>query len=160
MAGNKVLQSVESILEGFLKENQLMLYDLELVKEGRDRILRVFIDKEWKDSGEEKFVSTDDCELVSRFLSDGLDEEDFIEENYYLEVSSPGMERQLKKDRDFERYMGRLVDVKLYSGVNGKKLHTGNLKSYEDGSVTVEVDGEELKFTKEQIAKVNLAIVF
>lgn len=160
MAGNKVLQSVESILEGFLKGNQLMLYDLELVKEGRDRILRVFIDKEWKDSGEEEFVSTDDCELVSRFLSDRLDEEDLIEENYYLEVSSPGMERQLKKDRDFERYMGRLVDVKLYSGVNGKKLHTGNLKSYEDGSVTVEVDGEELKFTKEQIAKVNLAIVF
>lgn len=171
MAGKKVIETVIEILDGFTSEADLEIYDIELVKEGRDRILRVFIDKapEADEEGKwlDRYVSTDDCEKVSRFLSDRLDQEEFenlIEENYYLEVSSPGMNRQLKKEKDFLRYMGRLIDIKLYKGLDGKKEYTGILKSYCNGNIVIDIeDGKDLKeiaFEKEQIAKVSLTVIF
>ncbi|SFE35946.1 ribosome maturation factor RimP [Peptostreptococcaceae bacterium pGA-8] len=164
LAGKKIVEAVSDMLSGFLEKSDLELYDIELVKEGRDRILRVFIDKTVTYDGDgveiECFVSTDECELVSRFLSERLDEEDPIEENYLLEVSSPGMSRQLKKEKDFIRYIGKLVDIKLYKSYEGSKEYTGILKNYENGNVTIETEEKKIHFEKEQIAKVSLSFVF
>ena len=119
MAKKKVTELVADISAGFLEENGLELYHCEFVKEGRDWFLRVFIDK--AGDGADEYVSTDDCELVSRFLSEKLDEADPVAQNYYLEVSSPGMDRTLYKPQDFARFAGKQVDVTLYKGMDGKK---------------------------------------
>ena len=103
----KIAEVAEEILQEFLAENGLSLYDAEYVKEGPDRVLRVYIDKE------DGYIGTEDCEKVSRFLSDKLDELDPIEDNYVLEVSSPGLDRELKKDEHFSRYIGEEVEVSL-----------------------------------------------
>ena len=96
MAEVKITELAETILSEFLSQNKLELYNVEFVKEGKDRFLRVYIDK--AQDAEDEYVDTDDCELVSRYLSEKLDEEDPIEDNYYLEVSSPGLERTLFRD--------------------------------------------------------------
>ena len=106
---NKIVSLVESLTADFLKENDLMLWDCEFVKEGRDWFLRVYVDRT---DGE--YVSTDDCEKVSQFLSDAMDERDPIEQNYYLEVSSPGMDRELIKPEHFQACLGQEVEVKTY----------------------------------------------
>ena len=106
---NKIVSLVESLTADFLKENDLMLWDCEFVKEGRDWFLRVYVDRT---DGE--YVSTDDCEKVSQFLSDAMDERDPIEQNYFLEVSSPGMDRELIKPEHFQACLGQEVEVKTY----------------------------------------------
>ena len=106
---NKVTSLVEDLTADFLKKNDLMLWDCEFVKEGRDWFLRVYVDRT---DGE--YVSTDDCEKVSQFLSEALDERDPIEQNYYLEVSSPGMDRELVKPEHFKTCLGQEVEVKAY----------------------------------------------
>ena len=106
---NKTVSLVEDLTADFLKENDLMLWDCEFVKEGRDWFLRLYIDRT---DGE--YVSTDDCEMVSSFLSKELDERDPIEQNYYLEVSSPGMDRELVKPEHFRLCIGQEVEVKTY----------------------------------------------
>lgn len=106
---NKVTSLVEDLTADFLKKNDLMLWDCEFVKEGRDWFLRVYVDRT---DGE--YVSTDDCEKVSQFLSEALDERDPIEQNYYLEVSSPGMDRELVKPEHFKACLGQEVEVKTY----------------------------------------------
>ena len=111
---NKVVSLVEDLTAEFLKENNLTLWDCEFVKEGRDWYLRLYIDRT---DGE--YVSTDDCEMVSEFLSAELDERDPIEQNYYLEVSSPGMDRELVKPEHFKACIGQEVDVKTYVPIKG-----------------------------------------
>ena len=123
MAKKKISELVKELTGDFLLENGLELYHCEFVKEGRDWFLRVYIDKHDPDS----YVSTDDCEMVSRFLSDRLDEEDPIAQNYYLEVSSPGMDRILYEPEHFEKFKGKQVEVKLYKAINGRKVFTGTL---------------------------------
>lgn len=160
MAKQKITEYTEEVLRGFLSENGLELYDCEYVKEGRDRFLRVYIDKV-QTGDEEEYISTDDCELVSRYLSDRLDADDPVEENYYLEVSSPGMDRKLTKPEHFERFIGKQIDVKLYRGVDGRKEFTGTLAATTDGQITIETeDGREYVFTADQVAKASLAVVF
>ena len=106
-------------------------------------------------------MTSDDCEKISRYLSDKLDEADPIQQNYVLEVSSPGLDRPLISDKDFERFMGSRVEVKLYEAVNGTKAFEADLCGYADGTVTVKTDsGEELSLPKDKIAKINLAVVF
>ena len=124
MAKKKISELVKELTGDFLLENGLELYHCEFVKEGRDWFLRVYIDKHDPDS----YVSTDDCEMVSRFLSDRLDEEDPIAQNYYLEVSSPGMDRILYEPEHFEKFKGKQVEVKLYKAINGRKVFTGTLQ--------------------------------
>ncbi|MDR0518909.1 MAG: ribosome maturation factor RimP, partial [Clostridiales Family XIII bacterium] len=100
-------------------------------------------------------------ELVSRYLSDRLDEEDFISGNYYLIVSSPGMDRPLLTDGHFERYRGALVDVSLYKGVDGRKSYSGTLVERTDDSVTiVDDDGREVNLPRDFVSKVKLQVVF
>ena len=111
---NKVVSLVEDLVKDFLKENDLYLWDCEFVKEGRDWFLRLYVDRT---DGE--YVSTDDCEKVSQFLSAEMDERDPIEQNYYLEVSSPGMDRELIKPEHFRACLGQEVEVRTYVPIKG-----------------------------------------
>ena len=159
MAKKKINETIAEIAEAFLKNEGLELYNVEFVKEGKDWFLRVYIDKLSDDT--EEYVSTDECEKVSRFLSNELDRLDPIEQNYYLEVSSPGMDRQLIEPKHYAKYAGKLVEVKLYRGVTGKKLYEGVLVGLIDNKVVIKDENEnELAFDVDQVAKTNLAVVF
>ena len=166
MAKKKITEILEEITADFLVQNGLELYNSEFVKEGKDWFLRVYIDKLPKEGAdgkvEEEYVSTDDCESVSRFLSAELDRLDPIEQNYYLEVSSPGLDRALLKEKDFIRFCGHMVDISLYKAVNGKKAYQGTLKGLTDDNKIVITDekGEEIEFPREQVAKTRLAVIF
>ena len=130
------------------------LVDVEWVKEGANWYLRAYIDKE-------NGITVDDCEEVSRALSDLLDEEDFISENYILEVSSPGLGRPLKKEKDFIRSMGKDVDVRLYRQIDKQKEFTGALSAYDENTVTLTMeDGSLMVFEKPDIALIRLALDF
>ena len=108
-----------------------------------------------------QYVSTDDCEKVSRFLSAELDRLDPIEQNYYLEVSSPGMDRALLKDKDFQRFSGEIVDVSLYKALDGKKTYQGRLLGIENEKIIITDEKDKrIEFPREQVAKTKLAIIF
>ncbi len=108
-----------------------------------------------------QYVSTDDCEKVSRFLSAELDRLDPIEQNYYLEVSSPGMDRTLLKDKDFARFSGEIVDVSLYKALEGKKTYQGRLVGIEDEKIIITDEKDKrIEFPREQVAKTKLAVIF
>ncbi len=159
MAKIQIKELVSQLIGDFLADNELELYNTEFKKEGRDWYLRVYIDK--AAASEEMYVSTDDCEKVSRYLSDRLDEEDPIEQNYYLEVSSPGLDRQLYEQKDFDRFTGSVVDVKLYKSVGGRKEYQGVLEGLKDGVVMITAEGDQhYEFPMDQVAKVNLAVIF
>ncbi len=158
MAKKRIKELIEEISAGFLAENGLELYNVEFVKEAKDWFLRVYIDKREE---AEDYVSTEDCEKVSRFLSDELDRMDPIEQNYYLEVSSPGMDRQLLTPEHYRRFTGKQVVVKLYSGIEGRKVYEGVLQGLRDGNVVIKDDKDkEWMFPLDQVAKTNLAVVF
>ena len=123
------------------------------MKEGSDWYLRAYIDKEGG-------VDIDDCEAVSRALSDKLDEEDFIEDAYTLEVSSPGLGRQLKKDRHFANSIGQDVELKLFKPREGVKEFAGTLKGFDDQTVTVEINGTDEEFIRKEISVIKLALDF
>ncbi len=144
----------EKLLEPIIEENKFELVDVEYVKEAGTYYLRAYIDKEGG-------ISIDDCELVSRALSDLLDKEDFIPDAYILEVSSPGLGRPLKKDKDFQRSMGEEVDIKLYRPIEKQKDFTGILKDYDGQNVTIQIDDEtKMTFEKKDIALIRLAFDF
>ena len=151
---SKIEETVWQIAEPIANENGLEIYDVEFKKEGSDYFLRVFIDKE-------EGVSIDDCEAVSRPLSDALDEADPISEGYYLEVSSPGIERQLKRQQDFDRFCGENISVKLFRAVNGTKQLTAKLVSRTEDVLTVETEaGEKIEIDNKDVAVVRLAVDF
>ena len=152
----KVKDMVAAELEGFLSENGYELYNVEFVKEGRDWFLRVYIDLPDPD----EYVGTEDCEKVSRYLSEVLDEKDPIAQNYYLEVSSPGMDRALIRDEDYDRYAGRQVEVSLYSAINGRKKLEGTLKGLEGDEIVITDDSGEIRLPREKVAKTKLAVIF
>lgn len=143
----------EELVMPLIEQNNFELVDVEYVREGSNWYLRVYIDKE-------NGINVADCELISRALSDLLDEKDFIDEAYILEVSSPGLGRPLKKDKDFERSLMEEVEIKLYRAKNGRKDFRGILKSYDKDSITIEEDGAELIFQRKEIAQVRLAFDF
>lgn len=108
-----------------------------------------------------RYVSTDDCEKVSRFISAELDRLDPIEQNYYLEVSSPGMDRTLLKEKDFKRFAGEVVDISLYKAIDGKKAFQGTLVGIENGNIVITGEKDKrIEFPKEQVAKTKLAVIF
>jgi ribosome maturation factor RimP len=160
MAKKKIKDIAAELLTDFLSEKGLELFNVEFVKEGRDRYLRVYIDKPESADGEEAYVDIEECELVSRYLSERLDEEDPIAENYILEVSSPGLDRPLIKEDDYRRYAGRQVDVKLYKAVDGRKQFTAPLIGLADGVVSFKDEkGEGFEIPLEQISKINLSVI-
>ena len=159
MAKIKITEIAARELAPFLSDNGYELYGIEFVKEGKAMVLRVYID--WGQEEANKYLGTDDCEKVSRFLSGRLDELDPIDGNYCLEVSSPGLDRALLKDRDYERYSGREVDISLYKAKDGKKSFSGELKGLvDDNVIIIDEKGNEMEFTKSQVAKTKLKIVF
>ncbi len=151
---NNTEKKVQSIAEPILAENDLELADVEFVKEGPNWYLRVYIDKQGG-------VTIQDCETVSRALEKKLDEADLIAQAYVLEVSSPGIDRPLKKPEHFQKYAGEVVDIKLYKPFEGKKEYQGELKGLQDGIITIlQEDGTELQFEQKQTASVRLAVIF
>ena len=128
---------VEAYLMPVMEKNQFELVDVEYVKEAGTWYLRAYIDKEGG-------FTVDDCELVSRQLGEWLDREDFIDDSYILEVSSPGLGRPLKKEKDFKRSLGEQVEVRLYRAVDRQKEFTGALAAYDEDTVTLRFeDGTE-----------------
>ena len=152
MLKEKIEAAVEKIVAGIIAESSLELVDVEYVKE-HDWYLRVFLDKE---SG----IEIDDCQWVSEQLEAKLDESDMIKDHYYLEVSSPGLDRPLKKERDFTRHAGDKVEVKMYEPLDGKKVLVGTLIGLVDGEVNIEMNGQALNIPKEKIAQIRLYIEF
>ena len=149
-----IATEIEQLVLPITDANDLELVDVEYVKEGGEFFLRVYIDKEGG-------VSLNECELVTRALNPILDEKDPIKDNYYLEVSSPGLDRPLKKDKDFVRYQGRDVEIKLYKSMNGSKVHEGELVGLtEEKNIKVIIDNEEVEFNKKDVALIRLAIKF
>ena len=127
----------------------LELVDVEFVKEGGEYYLRFYIDKEGG-------VGINDCEAASRKISDLLDEKDPISEAYILEVSSPGLFRVLKKDKDLERSIGKTVLVKLFKAIDGEKQLRGELESFDSSGISVKVDGTSRTVNRENVAKISL----
>jgi len=144
----------EKLLEPILAEHNFELYDVEYVKEGGNWFLRTYIDKE-------NGITIDDCELVSRALSDLLDKKDYIPDSYILEVSSPGLGRQLRKDKHFEKSIGEEVEVKLYKAVNKMKVFNGILTGFQPDTITIELDDHtSMEIKRADIAMVRLAFDF
>ena len=161
MAKKKIKDIVAGMLAGYLQDQDLELFNVEYVKEGKQKYLRVYIDKPPAEDGTERYVSVDECEEVSRWLSDALDREDPLEEAYLLEVSSPGLDRPLIHDGDYTRYAGRLVDVNLYRAIEGRKQITAELLGRENGNVQLkEESGHVMEIPSESISKIRLAVVF
>lgn len=151
-------KSTESLIEELVlpitNEHNIEIVDVEYVKEAGEYYLRIFIDK---DGG----VSLNDCEVITRAINPILDEKDPIKENYFLEVSSPGLDRPLKKEKDFIRYAGRDVEVKLYKPINGLKHFEAQLVELVDNKIVkLIIDNEEMEFDKKDIALIRLAIKF
>ena len=153
MNKKQIVETIESYLEPILTEFKFDLVDVEYVKEGPNYYLRVFIDKEGG-------INIQDCQITSRALEKVLEEEDPIKEPYILEVSSPGLDRILKKDREFEYFKGRLVDVKLYKAVDGEKNYTATLVNKTDNTLYLDDEGTALEFEMKDVAVVRLALTF
>ena len=154
---SQVTEIVERLVTPILDELNLELVDIEYAKEGRDWFLRVFIDKE---SG----VDIEDCGLVSEQLSVKLDEIDPIPYNYFLEVSSPGAERPLKNEKDFQKAIGKNVWIKTYEPIDGEKTFEGILTNFDGQTVTVEMKiktrKKSIDIPYEKVANARLAVVF
>lgn len=146
--------AIEELVSPIVDDKGFEIVDIEYVKEAGEYYLRIFLDKEGG-------ISLNDCEAVSRELSEILDVKDPIKDNYFLEVSSPGLDRPLKKDKDFVRYQGRDVEIKLYKPLNGSKQFEGELVGLnEDKNIVVMIDDNEVEFNKKDVALVRLAIKF
>ena len=144
----------EQLVQPIIDENQFELVDVEYVKEGANWYLRVYADKEGG-------INIDDCVLISRALEAKLDEDDFIQDAYILEVSSPGLGRPLKKEKDFKRSLGKDVEIKLYRPIEKQKEWEGTLVSYTEDSITITLEDEtEMTIEKSDIALIRLALDF
>ncbi|MFS8631234.1 MAG: ribosome maturation factor RimP [Bacillales bacterium] len=154
---SKVVKVVEELVTPIVNELNLELVDIEYKKEGKNWFLRVFIDK---DSG----VGIDECEIVSERLSEKLDEVDPIPYNYFLEVSSPGAERPLKKEKDFLKAIGKNVLIKTYEPIEGEKVFEGILKEFDNQLVTMEIKVKTkrklVQIPFDKISSARLAVTF
>ncbi|HJB80510.1 ribosome maturation factor RimP [uncultured Flavonifractor sp.] len=149
----KVTELVSALAAPLVEAAGCSLWDVEYVREAGQWFLRVYIDKEGG-------VSINDCEAVSRPLSDALDEADPIEGSYVLEVSSAGADRPLKKPEHFAAFLGTEVEVRLYRAVDGRKDHVGVLSGYENGDVTIETAAGPKTFVKKDVAQTRLYVRF
>ena len=146
-------QKAEDLVMPIVEKYGFELVDVEYVKEGGNFYLRAYVDKPGG-------ITVEDCETVSREFSDKLDEADFIDEAYIMEVSSPGLGRPLKKEKDFKRSMGEEVEIRTYRPINREKEFYGVLTAYDENSVTIDCEGEEKIFQKADIALIRLAFDF
>ena len=149
----KVTELVAQFAQPIIEQAGCSLWDVEYVREGAERYLRIYIDKEGG-------IDIDDCEKIHRAIDPILDEKDPIAESYHFEVCSAGIERALKRPGDFARFMDNPILVKLYRPRNGLKEIPGILRGYEDGKVTVEAGKETITFEKSEVALVRLRVEF
>ncbi len=149
----KITDQVTAFAKPVVESFGCELWDVEYVREGSERYLRLYIDKEG-------VVDIDDCERIHRAMDPILDEKDPIAESYHFEVCSAGLERPLKRPSDFERFMGSPILVKLYRPRNGLKEIPGILRGYEEGRVTLEAGKETIVFEKSEVALVRLRVEF
>jgi len=144
----------ETLITPLIKANNFELVDVEYVKEGSTSYLRVYIDKE-------DGITVEDCTLLSRAFNLILDTNDYIDDTYIFEVSSPGLMRPLKKDKDFQRNLGKQVEVRLFKSLDKQKEFEGELKSFDKDNITVMMEDEkEITFKRIDIALVRLAFDF
>ena len=155
MGKNKVYEEkTESLILPILERNQFELIDVEYVKEGGTWYLRAYIDKEGG-------ITVNDCELVAREMNEILDREDYVEDSYVFEVSSPGLSRPLKKEKDYIRNMGKPVEIRTYYAINHSKEFAGILKDYDADHVTItNENGEDVVFERKDIALIRQAFDF
>ena len=158
MAKEDISAKVTALLEEYMEGRELEIYRVIYKKEGPEWVLRGFLDKPM--GAENEYVSIDECEEVTRYLSDKLDELDLIDRSYNLEVSSPGLDRELIRESDYIRFAGRPVEVRTYQQIEGSKYFEGELIAREDGNVIIDVSGRRLEIPADKISKINLAIVF
>ena len=142
----------EKLIMPIVEANNVELFDVDYIKEGQDWYLRVYIDKEGG-------VTIDDCQAVSRAFNEILDKENYITDQYIFEVSSPGLTRPLKKEKDYAKRIGKLIDIKLYKAVEGLKEYTGVLKEYDKDNITIEVDDNLIKIERSNLAMIRWAYV-
>lgn len=153
MKRTEIVDKTEALVTPIIDEHHFELVDVEYVKEGANWYLRVYADKEGG-------INIDDCVLISRALEEKLDEEDFIKDAYILEVSSPGLGRQLKKDKDFQRSIGEAVECRLFRTLEDSKDWDGILKDYDSDTITIEAEGRSISLPRKNIASVRLSIDF
>ena len=146
-------QKTEALVLPIMEANNFELVDVEYVKEAGNWYLRVYVDKEGG-------IAVDDCEVVSRALSDKLDADDFIEDSYILEVSSPGLGRPLKKEKDYVRSIGKEVDIHLYKSIDKQKEFTGVLKSYTKEEIVLQIEDADVIFDRANVALIRLSFDF
>ena len=152
MDKNVLLNKITAMVEPIVIEEGLELVDIEYVRE-KDWYLRIYINKE-------NGIDIDDCQRVSSKVAKLLDDNDPIKEKYFLEVSSPGIDRPLKKDKDFIAFYGKQVDIQLFAAINGKKKFTGTLLSHSEKQVAISVDEQELTLDRSLVATVRPHIEF
>ncbi|MDM8533079.1 ribosome maturation factor RimP [Clostridiaceae bacterium HSG29] len=148
----KIVNEVIKLSEKYLNENSLELVKVTFTKEGPHRYLRILLDKE---TG----VNLEDCQSYSRYLNKNLND-NIIKDKYFLEVSSPGIERELYDEKDFERFTGSEVDVKLYQTIDGRKIVTGILKGFNESVFKVETADELVELQRSKVSKINLHVNF
>ncbi|WP_130807041.1 ribosome maturation factor RimP [Senegalia massiliensis] len=153
MNKKEVEKKVYNIVYPISQEMDFELVDLEYVKEGPYKYLRVFIDKPGG-------VSIDDCQNFSKKTSEKMDEHDPIKENYFLEVSSPGIDRPFKNDKDFKRALNKEVEVNLYKKIKNSKTFVGELIDFDENIIIINNNEEDIKINRTDIAKINIAIKF
>lgn len=142
-------EKVEKLIDPIIQNIGYELYDVEYAKEGKNYFLRIFIDNE-------KGIDLNDCEKVNDSITDILDKEDYIKEQYFLEVSSPGIERVLRKDKHLKQNIGNLVNVKLFKkDENGQKEYLGNLKEFDDFKIVIEQEEKEIQIERKNISQIK-----
>lgn len=149
---NHIEQTVEKLVLNCIEDSGLELVDVEYVRE-RDWFLRIYIDKPGG-------IGVEDCQWLSQRVGDKLDETDFIRDSYYLEVSSPGLDRPLKKPKDFIRHIGEKVELHAFAPINGQKVIVGKLLGLVENTIAIEVEGIEVGIPKDKISLVRLYIEF
>lgn len=157
-SGSKVTQIVYDMALPIAEAQGCTVYYVEYKKEGSDYVMRVTLDT--VDDNPSSHVSITMCENVSRALSEALDKNDPTNVPYMLEVTSPGLDRPLKKEEDYVRFAGREVEIGLYKQINGSKLICGTLGGLKDGVITVTADGTELSINRDETSFVRLAVIF
>ena len=146
----KIEEKVEQLVKDPIEKLGYSLYDVEYVKEGPEYYLRIYIDKE---SG----IDLNDCEKVSNEINEILDKADYIKEQYYLEVSSPGIERHIRKEKHLKESIGREINIKLFKAIEKQKEVTGILKSFDEANIIIETETQELSIERKNISLMKLA---
>lgn len=153
MSKGSVTESIEGLVTPIIHENRLELVDVEYKKEGKNWFLRIYIDKEGG-------VTVDDCTRVSREIEDLIDVEEVVPSSYILEVSSPGLDRPLKREKDFLRFKGKRAHVTTYTPIHEQKSFKGTIRDFQEDTLFLDIDSQPVEIPKSQIAKARLEIEF